>query len=266
MKVTFDTNTLKGAVTPELNDGKSAVSDCMAVNAALKTGRIRGYFSEAMVALDALGQQDKVDVVGGARIVSETRATGPRSMTISIGPRWQRTPISDIFLARLQAARALGMRAMIGPRRIGDSLPVKGFGDDFYESYAEPAELIARGEKANEVDAALASRGLGRARAVKLGLEYSERCGKTGEWWPEGLGRARGDTEREAVRQAINEWADGDAIAAHVGYRNGLFCTEDFGGGAGEQSALHPVQRAWLATAFGVVFVTLSELATRLDS
>ncbi len=153
---------------------------------------------------------------------------------------------------------------MMGPRRIPDSLAVQGFGDDFYAPYADPTELIARGERANEVDAALARRGLGRARAVRLGLEYSRRDGMEGEWWPQGLGRARDAAERKKVWAAINEWADGDAIAAHVGHGNDLFCTHDYGKNSGPKSALHPTNRTWLKETFGIVFVTLSELAERL--
>jgi hypothetical protein len=224
---------------------------------------MRGFFSEAVVALDALGRKDKVYVVGSARLESETRSTGPNAITISIGSRWDRTPISPLFLERLQGALALGMRAMMGPRRILDSLAVRGL-DSFYEPHASPAELIARGEKANEVDAALARRGLGRARAVKLGLEYCRRDGIEGQWWPQGFGRARDAAERKKVGAAINEWADGDAVAAHVGHGNDFFCTCDFGKEAGLQSALHPTNRTWLKKTFEIGFVTLSELAERL--
>jgi len=264
LKVTFDTNTLKGVVTPDLRAGERDDAACQVVHEALRSGRIRGFFSEAVVALDALGRDDKVDVVGGARIKRETRSTGPNAITISIGARWDRTPISPRFLELLQGALALGMRAMMGPRRFLDSLAVRGFGDDFYEPYSNPAELVARGEKANEVDKALARRGLGRARAVQLGLEYSQRDGMGGEWWPEGLGRARDKAERKKVWAAINEWADGDAIAGHVGYGNDFFCTQDYGKDAGLQSALHPTNRTWLKETFGIDFVSLSELAERL--
>ena len=85
-----------------------------------------------------------------------------------------------------------------------------------------------------------------------------------GEWWPQGLGRARDAAERRKVWAAINEWADGDAIAAHVGHGNDLFCTHDYGKSSGPQSALHPTHRTWLKEAFGVEFVTPLELAERL--
>jgi hypothetical protein len=264
LKVTFDTNVLKGAVTPDLCAGEPEHAAYAAVNKALKSGQISGYFSEAVFALDALGREDKVDVVGGARMESQSYATGPSSITISVGPRWRRTPVNQQFLDRIQAALALGLRALIGPRHMAGSLSVQSFGESFYEPYASVEELIARGEKANEVDAALAKRGLGRASAVCLGLEYSKRDDATGEWWPQGIGRARGKAERKKVHEAINEWADGEAIAAHVGHGHDLFCTNDRGSGAGQQSALHPKNRVWLHDTYGVEFVTISELARRV--
>lgn len=157
------------------------------------------------------------------------------------------------------------MKALIGPRHLGNSLPVRNFGDDFYENYACATDLIAGSAKTHEVDAAILRRGLGRARVVQLGLEYSKRDGARGEIWMQGIGRVRDDTERRAVHRAINEWADGDAVAAHVGYGNDLFCTNDLGKGAGENSVLHPKNRAWLQSNYGLVFVTTLELAQRLE-
>jgi hypothetical protein len=156
------------------------------------------------------------------------------------------------------------MKALIGPRHLGNSLSVHDFGEGFYEDYVSPADVVTRGGKTNEVDSALAQLGVGRARAVELGLEYSERDNASGEFWMQGLGRTRDDTERKKVHKAINEWADGDAIAAHIGYGNDLFCTYDQGSNSGERSVLHPSKRAWLRRTYEIAFVNLSELADRL--
>jgi hypothetical protein len=203
-------------------------------------------------------------MVGRARIASNAQSTGPRTITISIGPQWCRPLIDGQFLRRIDAALALGMRALVGPRRIGDSLVIEGFGEDFYESSGSPEEVLVRGNKTNGVDSALHRRGVGRARAVKLGLKYSRDNGEEGEWWAQGLGRAGTKGEREKVHEAINEWADGDAIAAHIGYGNDFFCTHDHGVGSGSCSALHPKNRGWLQHDYGVAFVTPSELAGHL--
>jgi hypothetical protein len=263
LTVTFDTNALEGIVAPKgCREGERAAY--AAVREAIRAGQIAGFFGEAVVALDALSGRDKPDIVGRTRIVSESRSTGPRSISISVGPRWCRPPIHPQFTAWLEQALELGMRAMIGPRRFGDGLVVRGFGDTFYVHHGSTADLIACGEKAQEVDKALMARGVGRARALRLGLQFSTRDGRTGELWLQGLGRARNWAERKKAWAAINEWADGEAIASHVGHGNDLFCTLDYGKSAGSQSALHPVNRDWLRQTFGVEFATPSDLATLL--
>jgi hypothetical protein len=257
LRVTFDTNTFERIVYPEKFSETPAYH---AINAAIKDGRIRGFFSEAVVALDAYEKDIKVTLLESARFRSEALSTGNRNITIQIGAQWgMKPPISDKFLDRLRALEVFGMRALIGPRRLGDLHPLSG---DLvtYERHQSVDELIARGEKTNTVDLALSRRGLGRAKVINLGVKFSERNGTSGEWWPLGIRRSRNSTERKKVWEAICEWADGDAIAAHVGYGNDIFCTEDMGSNSGSRSALHPINRAWIGAEFGVVFMSLLEL------
>jgi hypothetical protein len=96
------------------------------------------------------------------------------------------------------------------------------------------------------------------AVAVRLGLEFSVRDGVVGEWWFQALRRAQDETERKKVQKAVAEWADADSIAAHVGYGIDLFCWKNTGG---QRSVLGEPNRAWLASTFGVRFVTLTELS-----
>lgn len=269
LKVTFDASALTGAVTPDLCSNTSDPAGHAAnltVHGALKTGQIKGYFGEAVATLDLLGREDKVEMVGEARVASETTAiaAGPAMFSISVGTRWPAPSMHQKSQDLLRAVQELGMKALIGPRHLGNSLPARAFGDDFYENYACAADLISGSAKTHEVAAAILRRGLGRARVVELGLKYSKRDGACGEIWMQGIGRARDDTERKAVHRAINEWADGDAVAAHAGYGNDLFCTNDLGKNAGENSVLHPKNRAWLQSDYGIVFVTTLELAQRL--
>lgn len=263
LKVTVDTNVLTGVVTPDWCKPHADHAACIAAHNGVKFGRIAGYFSESVVTLDVLRKIDKVAVVGGAKIASESRSDGPYRVNISVGTRWPSAPINPISINLISLAQSLGMRALIGPRHLGNSLPAQRGVDLIYEKLVFPAD-IDRANKINEVDLALAQRGLGRSRAVALGVEWSKRDGESGETWMQGLGRARNETERRTVHRAVNEWADGDAIAAHVGYGNDFFCTHDKGSGSGRQSALHPSNRLWLQSAYGVEFVTVFELAGRL--
>ena len=265
LRVTFDTNTLAGVVDPENEAAPELREDYRRVRIALGDGRLRGYFSEAVITLDAIGRKDKADVLGRARLVSETGATGPRAITIAIGPRWENVQIDARILRRLEGARALGIRGLIGPRRFGDSLVVRGFGEDFYEPYPPGEAFAAAADAANGLDAAIVQRGLGRAQVITLAKSFSARSGADGEWWPQGLSRTTTAAERKRVRAAVNEWADGEALAAHLGYANDLFCTHDQAAGHGRDAVLHPDHRAWLSRR-GIFFVSIAELAAQLEA
>ncbi|HXO67446.1 MAG TPA: hypothetical protein VN838_00665 [Bradyrhizobium sp.] len=264
VKVTFDTNTLSGVIDLDQSLGKADHTAYQAVHAVVKTGQMRGFFSEALVTLDAIGRKAKAEILGAARFMSEAASTGPNQITITLGPRWKRVDIDHRIQTRIETALAMGMRGLIGPRRFGDSPVVRGFGEGFYEPYPSGAAFVAAVDKANALDAAIVARGLGRAQVIELGKFFSERDGADGEWWPQGLGRIRSDAERKKVGLAINEWADGEALAAHAGYGNDLFCTNDRGRDLGDRSILHPNHRAWLSETHGVTIVNVAELAKRL--
>ena len=262
--VTFDTNMLSGVVDPDQEASAADHAAYQAVHVAIESGHIRGFFSEAVVTLDAIGRKAKAEVLGAARFVSETTSTGPNQITIALGPRWKHVDIDPRILARIEAARGMGMRALIGPRRFGDTLVVRGFGEGFYEPYPSGAAFVVAADTTNALDAAIVARGLGRAQVIELAKSFSERDGAAGEWWPQGLERTRNAAERKKARSAVNEWADGEALAAHAGYGNDLFCTKDSGGDLGDRSILHLSHRPWLSETHGVTIVTIAQLAERL--
>lgn len=68
----------------------ASVAAYLTLHEALKSEKIKGYFSEAVAALDLLGREDKVDVVGEARVVSATTAIagGSAMSSITVGTRW----------------------------------------------------------------------------------------------------------------------------------------------------------------------------------
>lgn len=73
------------------------------------------------------------------------------------------------------------------------------------------------------------------------------------------------DDERKEIAAAVGEWVDGDNIAAHVAYRNDIFCTEDEAG-KGRPSILNADNRTWLASTYGIRFATLRQLNTLLQA
>ena len=261
VRVTFDTNVWSDLVD---SDKEARDGDCTAiqrVRAALNDGRIRGFFSEATVTLDSIGRKEKSAVLGASRFEIKTASTSPSNIAISIGPSWKRTDMHPRFRACISAARRMGMRALCGPRRFGDTLVVRGFGEDFYEPLPLGTAFLEAVDRTNRVDSDIVSRGLGRFRVIEFAKFLSHRDGASGEWWPQGLERAQTDSERKKVALAVSELADGEALAAHAGYRNDFFCTNDQGGALGKRSILHPTHREWLSEMHGISIISAAKMA-----
>jgi hypothetical protein len=148
-------------------------------------------------------------------------------------------PPREETLIRVRRALDLGCRILSAPRR--GSRRLDDPSGELYAQDADESALATRLHRFESIAAAIEARGLGFARMSKA--------------------PAAG---RKAAR-AVAEWADGDSVAAHHGYANDLFCTEDRAARAGRKSVLHPAYRGWLRRAYGVEFVTMAELAVRLE-
>ena len=115
-------------------------------------------------------------------------------------------------------------------------------------------------DSVNSLATEIAKHGVGHAVAVELGLQFSKRD----ELSFQRLGRAPSKRDRERVAEAVREWADGDSVAAHYGFGIDLFCSADCGKNVTGPSVLDGDHRKWLREGFGVQFVTLAELVTRV--
>jgi hypothetical protein len=117
-------------------------------------------------------------------------------------------------------------------------------------------------DKVNSLATEIARHGVGYAVPVKLGLGKltAEEIANPTLWFA-GLSRVDGTKK---VKQAIAEWADGDAVAAHYGYGMDLFCTRDYGKNNGGPSVLDENNRAWLQNEYGIKFASLVEIADML--
>jgi hypothetical protein len=124
--------------------------------------------------------------------------------------------------------------------------------------------MAARLERFAEIGREIETRGVGRARAAGVAARIGKRLGHAGPWY-EVLDRPKDAQEATEIEKSVAEWADGDSIAAHIAYGNDFFCTEDQGKTAGNASVLDLNNRTWLETCYGVQFVTLSELAGKLQ-
>jgi hypothetical protein len=129
--------------------------------------------------------------------------------------------------------------------------------EELYQPVGGISELAQCMEKVNALSGEIAKRGVGYARAVELGMRFTDQSNPSRPTlWTTGL---KGASLKE-VRSAIAEWSDGDSIGAHYGFGIRLFCTQDEGKNSGK-SVLDSDNRQWLTEGYGIEFVTLTELA-----
>ena len=82
--------------------------------------------------------------------------------------------------------------------------------------------------------------------------------------WFKALDKASDVHQQRAIERAFAEWADGDAIAAHIAYGIDIFCSADVGNSNVTNSVLDPTNRAWLTSTYEVQFMTFEDLAASL--
>jgi hypothetical protein len=169
-----------------------------------------------------------------------------------------RQPLDQRQADRFLAAFQLGMK-LLGAPRVG---MVRVDDPDGSRYVAEPGEdqIGRRLDRHGNVVTAIEARCLGCAQAQKIASKIRAEVGGYGSFISY-LGKPRTPAEQEKINRAIAEWADGDSIAAHYGYGNDFFCTEDFGKSASEASVRDDANRKWLSETFGIRFATLAELA-----
>jgi hypothetical protein len=260
--VTFDTNTLDKAARPERHPSDPARADFEKVHEALKRGALRGFVCDTVVTLEGIQRADRAKVFGStslARSHEETRtADGAVVHHVTLETTQPARPaLHPENARRFQAALSLGFRALCVEPRIG--LPRIDDPDKriyLYEN--DDAKLRARLDRTFEAARAIEARGFGMGPIQKIAARLANRAGVTEPWYSS-LDRANSSEEVE-IAKAIAEWADGDTVAAHIGFQIEYLCTGDKGAKAGN-SIFDPTQRAWLAATYGVQFLTISELA-----
>jgi hypothetical protein len=253
LRVTFDSNVWQMVVMPNLASKTDLFADFVAIHDALEAKQIQSFISETVGTLEAIRNvgrkayftsiKPKVNV----QVVNATQ--GQALLKIDIGTTHDQHPgLHRVLKERLERAFALGMRLMRAPRM---TIPVPALMLDL-SVFADETDVptsAARDNRWGDIMTTIEQRGVGSA-ALRI---LQERAG----------GRVEAIEEREFAR-VVAEWADGDSVAAHVAYKNAIFCTQDQGKSASGSSILDEDNRQWLAQIYEVEFATIMELAHRL--
>lgn len=280
LRVTFDTNVLDLACRPERFPKDPRQTEMAKVNAALKSREIEAFYSVTMLTLEGIMKKDRAAVFAGTRIVStqhdtklvknadlpsEIRAKVGNDDVISTGvtlqvQQPQRQPLHPEVVARITAAKALGIRVLHAVPRIG-AFSFNDPNNEFYLHRGDEAHLSAWINKAFAVSHDLESKGLGYAQLKALGVNMAS---DPKEIWYEALNKAPSVHEQRKVERAFAEWADADSVAAHIAYGIDVFCSADVGNSNATNSVLDPENRAWLSATYGVRFMTFEDLAAAI--
>jgi hypothetical protein len=150
-------------------------------------------------------------------------------------PSQQKQKLDSAFRAGVKLIRGGAWMGLPSPQEVGDL--------NLYEPES-PEAARERGQR--EIDAfyQIEQRGVGKAAFDAAdGWEAKERS----------------LAEGRRLTAACAEWADAEMVSAHIAYQNDVLCTDDLGRNAGA-SVLDETNRAWLASTYGVRFLTVREL------
>jgi hypothetical protein len=290
LRVTFDTHTLDRITSP-------LRAECKAIQEALQSQRIQGYFCETVLTVEGgeralvLGREPpKAETLArvqralgvGMRILSAPREGSPcvddphgkfYANDVDLPKRLERHgAIVAAIEARgagfgrvLKVARSLSRGAALESpiasidlaRPPASARKVAPVTFDHGRSAANAPEVAQAFDRVRgPANAQEVARAFNRVRGPANAREVARAT----------FDRTRSPTDARKVARAFAEWADGDSVAAHYGYANDLFCTEDRAVRAGRHSVMHPAQRSWLRRVYGVEFVNIAELAARVSA
>jgi hypothetical protein len=235
--VTFDSNTWQMVVRPDKFPKNPKRRHFENLNRAIRCGRIKGYLVDVLATIEAIPRGQR-----GQYFAGQTLHPG----------------LARILVERLEDARALGFKLIHAPR-IGLEIPPEI--GSYYVSQSD-SEANARQNRASVAIREIETIAIGKNQIEAIGQRIATRLGLFGPWHSF-LDRPVDAAENNEIDDAIAEWADEDAVAAHYGYQHKCFCSEDYGKAAVKrfgQSIFDPTHRAWLNTRFGINFVSIEEL------
>jgi hypothetical protein len=172
LMVAFDTGALDDVVWPQSAKDPTDPADAARVRAAVESGAIKGFFGESLITLEGIQKKDRIDVLGSARFERDSWSPTTDVITTTLAFAQDRKTLNPKFAERIRAARKLSMRALLVPRSLGDGVCAKDDDGKLFEPIADLEQFVAR---ATQIGGEIGSRSLGRAAAVKLGLEFSAR-------------------------------------------------------------------------------------------
>ncbi|MCG7531777.1 hypothetical protein MHM98_10525 [Psychrobium sp. MM17-31] len=260
MRVTFDSNVWEKVVSNEYIESK----DLSLIRQSIEQRVIEPYICEVALSLESIMKKERLNHASNRQLKIEVVSSEWRDNkykgVIGIGPDNDTHPgIPLILKHKLELAKDLGFKVLpmtnIGTARakdINESLKI-GFSstDDFWV-YAE--KLAECGDFISSLECGFSGyENLLKKYKIKTSPHLM-------------LNKLATKTEKKKFAQAVAEWSDGDSLAAHYAYDNDIFCTNDFGKGAGKASVFYPENLNVLSKKYNMRVVSVGELASIIST
>ena len=179
--VTFDTNTLDKARRPERHPKDPTRSDFVKVHAALRAGKLTGFFCETVATLEGIQRVDRARVFGSTSVVARHKGPDVREGGSTIHQvnfettQPAREPLHPENMRRLTSALDLGCRALSAPRiampRIDDP------GKRIYVYEHDDEALALRLDRFVQAARAIEARGFGMMPITRIAARLANRGG-----------------------------------------------------------------------------------------
>lgn len=269
MRVSFDSHILGKVIFPERREKDPAHGCIEQINAALKGGKVQGFFCESIATHEAIAQKKRphyfANRIPKSEVKTHSEGNHP-ALTITIRTDHDRHPgLHEALVRKLEKAQILGMRILHIPA-LNLQLP-KYLRDrpEFYASHLFETQRYA--DQFWEIAGAIEARGAGGAMIKALIQRFAAGLPETVTVSGSGtqlLAYAKNEAEETSISKAVAEWADGDLVAAHIASGNEFLCSEDRGRSAAGPAVFDDSNRAWLKETYGVAIVSVRELAAQL--
>lgn len=261
VKITFDSNVWRIVASPYRFPKEPSISSFEIIKSHIQEGNALGFLAETVFTLEAIKKADRRKFFQDYMpkfAFSEIDQSNDRRININIAPDSTSHPGSNHYLTtHLEDAVSLGFRVLPSTRIAWIKnpdlknewmiSPAQGEISDYAEMFGEVVDKI-KNLRSCSYD------------LEQIGKQYASKE----EHWTEGLKKAP-SSEDTRISKAFAEWADGDAIAMHIAYKNCFFCTRDLANSAGDASVLSTNNRALLEKIYGVKFITPKDLSELLQ-
>jgi len=204
------------------------------VREAIRKRTLLACVPETIFTLEAIKKTDRKGFFANYKpIVSHEEtvmSNGAVKISISIGPDKSIHPGNNNKLSECMAeALGLGFKVLRCAGRIGGlvnpDLKEAFYMEDIFVNIAGRQKVFLECLKKIE------AKGCGIKQLKDIGAKYDKK------FWLDGISLAP-QKDWKLISTAVAEWADGDAIAAHIAYKNEFFCTRDEAKKSGSNSIL----------------------------